>query len=248
MTHRLTLRIAALAGWLSAFWLPPLAAQAQMYYDGPAYHAPVPNLVGPAIVGQSMGSYIERGKTKAPPRGEPTWRAALQVGSDPAVSSRVKEDFRRQLVQANPNRRAAIERALTQDWLRGYRDEIARPNGLDPRNLADAVTAYTVAAWAIVHRQATIGPRAVASVRDSMRASLAVNPQLARLSPAARQRMAEELILHTVLIMANRTEIHRTGDRALAEAAARHYREAARQGMQVDLATLALTERGFESR
>lgn len=227
------------------------AAQAQMYFDGPAYHAPVMNMIGPAIAGQSMGAYLngrQGADAKRPAEGTGTVRVALQVGHDPGVSARVKDSFRRQLIQANPARRAAIEQALRQDWLRGYRDEIARPNGLDARNLADAVTAYTVAAWAIVHGQATIRPQAVASVRDSFRATLARNAQLAGLSAGARQQMAEELIHHTVLIMANRTEIHRGNDRALADAAARHYREAVRTGLQVDLAEVTLTDRGFATR
>lgn len=222
------------------------------YFDGPAYAFPVTDMIGPAITGTSMNSYIKgrqpapRRKETAPPK--PAALADLRVGRDPAVSAAVKAAFRNQLVRSNPARRAAIDQALARDWLVGYRDEIASPNGLDSANLADAVTGYAIAAWAIANKQTTISPRAITAVRDTMRQSMRASPQTARLTAAARQKMAEELIHQTVLIMANRTEIARTRNGTLAESAARHYRSAALSGMGVDLAKLQLTDRGFASR
>lgn len=257
--------LAALASMAALALIFVSPAQAQ-YYDGPAYSFPVTDMIGPAISGVSMQSYLSRsGRSNsgtARPSGSlplpsplssasatnPGVVADLQIGADPAISSSVKSAFHDQLVQAHPSRRAAIDQALRQDWLAGYRDEIAAPNGLDVRNLADAVTAYTIAAWAIVNQRETIRPQAIAAVRDSMRAAMAASPQTAAMNAAERQRMAEELIHHTVLIMANRTEIARTRNKSLADSAARHYRSAALAGMQTDLAGLDLTDRGFVQR
>jgi hypothetical protein len=240
--------VLAVAGCVAAV---PLA-HAQAFFDGPAYAFPVTNMVGPAIVGSSMGAYLERGRSRdrnarrrETTPGNPY---PLQVEQDARVSAQVKDDFRRALVSAHPTRQADIDKALRRDWVRGYADEIARPNGLDPRNLADAVTAYAVAGWAIVHQQAQISPRAVRAVRDQLRERLAFDPELARLPAAERQRMAESLMHHTVLIMAQRTEAHRTRNSALAQASAAHYRSTLREGLQVDMAQLDLTDQGFAPR
>jgi hypothetical protein len=239
-------RAFAVAGLLA----PWLSAGAQMYFDGPAYFSPVTNMIGPALAGQSMGAYLERSGTRDGRGRQPAPDAApsLRVPQDARVSAQVKDDFRRALVSAHPTRQADIDKALQRDWVRGYADEIARPNGLDPRNLADAVTAYTVAGWAIVNRQAQISPRAIRAVRDQLRERLARDAALARLPAAERQRMAESLMHHTVLIMAQRTEAQRTQNSALAQASAVHYRAALREGLQVDMAQLKLTDQGFVAR
>ncbi len=102
------------AVWLAAagFVLAAPLARAQMYFDvagGPI--TAVPNMVGPAIVGASMGSYIDRaergkgrsaGRTAAPPGKGGAAAPALRIGSDAAVSRQAKQQFRAQLLRNNP--------------------------------------------------------------------------------------------------------------------------------------------------
>lgn len=235
---------------LAATLLAAPAAHAQMYFDAGGSFA-VPNMAGPAIVGSSMNSYIRRAERgRKPPRSAAphprgTRTASLRIGSDPVVSRQVRQAFRDQLVASNPERTADIDRALSRNWLSGYRSDIAQPNGLDAGNLADALTAHTISTWALVHRAANISPRAIAAVRDDMRAELPANRQVSRLDAAARQRLGEALIYQTVLNMANREYLHRSGDRALAEQAARRAREDYRAATGIDLTNLRLTDRGL---
>ena len=237
---------------LAAALLAASSAQAQMYFDAGGAFA-VPNMAGPAIVGSSMNSYIRRaergGKAhRIAQRPTAAGAASLRIGTDPAISRQVRQAFRDQLVAGNPNRAADIDRALGRDWLAGYRTDIARPNGLDASNLADAMTAHAISTWALVHRATTISPRAITAVRDELRADLPANPQVARLDAAARQRLGEALIYQTVLNMANREHLHRSGDGALAEQAARRAREDFRAGTGIDLDALRLTDGGFAPR
>ncbi len=246
------LAMGAFAGAALLVMGAPASAQ---YYDGPAYSFPVTDMVGPAMAGVSMNSYIDKAKRKGSPRQAPRRApgpastaaspANLTVASDPAISQKVKASFRSQLARAYPDKRGAIDQALAKDWLAGYRTDIAAPNRLDPRNLADAVTAYMVAAWAIVHKQEQIPARGIQNARDHFRATMAASAQTRALSASARQQMAEELIYQTVLIMANRVQIARTKDRALADAASRHYRQAVQRGAHIDLQTVRLDDRGF---
>lgn len=247
LTYGLALGTLALGG--------PAPAVAQ-YYDGSAYAFPVTDMIGPAIAGASMNTHLDRSRTgrrdthpqgnRPAPAGRPA--ADLRFSATPAISQGIKARFRARLIRDNPGKRAEIDRALARDWLAGYRTDIATPNGLDPRNLADAVTAYFVASWAIVHKVDQISPRAVASVRDHFRTAMAASPQTNRMRASARQEMGEELIYQTVLIMANRTQIARTRDARLADAASRHYRSAVQTGAHVDLQALRLEDRGFVAR
>nr|WP_314072236.1 DUF6683 family protein [uncultured Roseococcus sp.] len=170
----------------------------------------------------------------------------LLVGNDRAVSRQARARFVDDLVRSQPQARPQLEAALASDWQAGYAQEIARPNGLDPRNLADSHAAYLIASWAVVNDVATISPRGIAAVRDAIRADLAARPEIAQLTPAQRQGLAELLNYNTVLVMAQRVRIQ-GGDRALQAEAARHYAaQFSRQG--VDLAALRLTDDGFITR
>lgn len=242
------------------------AAYAQAYFDGGAYAFPVTNMVGPIIVGQSMNSYTRRGKTSNsrpsthtrtthtardnPSRDDSPHAAALRIGHDAAISKEVRQGFRNQLLQNNPGAQSAsaIDRALAMDWLAAYRREIAHPNGLDADNLADAVTAFYISSWALVNRVDTISPRSIASVRDAIRADIGDQPKLAALGAAERQKLGEALIYQTVLAMANREHLHRTGDRALAARMSDNTWRHFRQDMGVDLKSLRLTDSGFVTR
>ncbi|WP_158000173.1 DUF6683 family protein, partial [Melaminivora alkalimesophila] len=101
------------------------------------------------------------------------------------------------------------------DWLAGYRREVARPNGLDVANLADAMTAYVLSSWVLVQGTRIDSPQSIRAVRDRMRVRLAQQPQLARMGAAERQRLGEALIYHTVLNLANSAHFARSALQAL---------------------------------
>lgn len=66
------------------------------------------------------------------------------------------------------------------------------------------------------------------------------------LSATERQRMGEELKYQTVLIIANRTAISRSG--TLAASTALHYQAVVLKGMGIYLDLIELTDHGFISR
>lgn len=223
------------------------SAHAQ-YLSGSAYQTPIMDMSGPLIAGASMQSYIKNADTAASDGASAAAapsQARLLVSDNADISRRTQRAFRDQLVRANPKQKHAIDQAFQQDWLVGFRNEVARPNGLRHDNLADILTAYLIAAWAIVHKQQDISPTSIKTVRDQLRQSLTTNPALTNLDAAERQRIAEDLIYNTVLIMANRVEIARTRDHRLASKASRHYRDVVESAMRIDLLKLELTDAGF---
>jgi hypothetical protein len=172
--------------------------------------------------------------------------SVLRFERDSAISARVRDRFRDQLVRKQPDRIADIDRALEQNWLQAYVLEIAARNGLDAKNLADANTGYLIASWALVNNVITLDPRGILSVRDQMRAALANSQQAISMSDAEKQEAAETLIYDTVLVMANRVQIASSGDTALQRAAAEHYAAGFRE-LGIDLSALDLTPYGFVS-
>ncbi|MFT3666050.1 DUF6683 family protein [Piscinibacter sp.] len=200
--------------------------------------------MGMAAVSKSY--YPQDGRPPGP-RTQPKI-AALRIGSDRAISREVRQRFRDGLVRANPGAEAAIDRALAKDWLQGYRTDIAVPNGLDARNLADVYAGYMIANWAIVHQRDTIAPQAIAAVRRTMAAQLGAGGAAAAMTGAERQRAGETMIYQTTLIMANREALAREGNAQRRQQAAEHYRRVFRQDSGVDLARLDLTDRGFVQR
>lgn len=196
-----------------------------------------------AYVAQSAFASVAGGGTSAVTLSEP---ANLKFRIDQRISDQIREDFRRQLITANPSAETAINAALSKDWLRGYRDEIASPNDLDASNLADAYTAYLVSGWALVNAVDRPSNKGILAVRDALREAIAANPEVQHMSDADRQRSAESLIYNTVLIMANRVRIFKTGDSIMQRAASTHY-HASFAALGIDLSNLTLTDRGFVS-
>lgn len=191
-----------------------------------------------------------KGRETSPERRSPPPRravASLTFAVDANVSRQVRDRFRDQLVRSNPAKAGEIDTALKQDWMRGYASDIARPNGFDPRNVADSHAAYLIASWALVNNVTTLPPRGITAVRDKVRADLIADPKIAALSVSRKQELGENLNYNTVLVMANRTRIYETGDKALRAAATRHYSaQFARLG--IDLTRLQLTDAGFVAR
>jgi hypothetical protein len=170
-------------------------------------------------------------------------RSVMEFERDLEVSARVRERFRDQLIRSNPDRAADIDTALERNWLREFAYEMAL-NGLDADNLADANTAYLIASWALVNNVEFLDPRAILSVRNSMRAAISNSPDVIAMSNADKQMAAETLIYNTVLVMANRVQIAATRDSALHAAAAKHYGDGFRE-LGIDLKALQLTNHGF---
>lgn len=198
-----------------------------------------------AYVAQSAMASVANVKPLTAPPPATIVSAVIEFESDRKVSARVRERFRDQLVRANPDRAADIDAALEQNWLREFAPEMAL-NGLDANNLADANTAYLVASWALVNNVELIHPRAIVSVRDSMRAAVSNSPEVLAMSNADKQEAAEILIYNTVLVMANRVQIASRRDLGLQAAAARHYGDGFRQ-IGIDLLAMDLTDNGFVS-
>ncbi|TRW17354.1 hypothetical protein [Glacieibacterium frigidum] len=117
-------------------------------------------------------------------------------------------------------------------------------SGLQPDDLGDVFTAYTLFSWQIANRDATdIGNATVAALRNQLTARLSADPRL--LQPAMRTALGEEMKLLSVTIHAGWQSATREGrTKAYSDSIAAMFK--ARSG--TDLRALRLTSAGFRPR
>ena len=168
---------------------------------------------------------------------------ALDFGFSPAVSAKVRREWVDSLAKSSRQPPETIRAAI------GDRDFIAEfalrfaPLGLRADNFADAMTAYWVSMWSLIHRTELPPISAFAAARLQLAAMWHKNPYVKR--EGDRQTMAEVMIYETMLALEERDRKLAAGDeqalQALSENSARNMQS--KRG--VNLKAMQLTESGF---
>ncbi|WP_026868649.1 DUF6683 family protein [Inquilinus limosus] len=128
------------------------------------------------------------------------------------------------------------------DLIERMRPELAK-YGLVIDNLADAYTVWWISAWqASQGRTDDVSAATAAAVRRQVVQSMASTPALRTAGDAAKQEMAEALLVQGVLLAGALEQAK--GDREQMAAVSRAAVQGAR-GMGLDLSAMTLTEAGF---
>lgn len=128
------------------------------------------------------------------------------------------------------------------DLIERMRPELAK-YGLVIDNVADAYAVWWINAWlASRGSHDDISAATAAAVRRQVVQSMASTPELATAGDAAKQEMAEALLVQGVLLAAALEQAK--GDRAQEAALSRAAVQGA-SGMGLDLSAMTLTEKGF---
>jgi hypothetical protein len=235
----LLMPVAAHAGSLAAPWatVTPIytntaigllmidsARQAQRIAEGQPGHAP-------------PGS----GGGAAAPR-----QASFDIGSDTAVSARVKAQYLNSLRGANDAQTvASIATTFEQLPVRRAYLEAAGPYRLSDRDLRDVATAYLVTAWMTANRAPLPSLAQVQAVRRQFGASLESHPPAG--DAAQRQAVAEQMMYELVSMIYARQDGERAHNaQSLARLA--DLTDAGFRSQHIELRALTLTERGFAKR
>jgi hypothetical protein len=128
-------------------------------------------------------------------------------------------------------------------------DELLRYNQMDPTDLADGLTAYTVIMWLVANDQldGQSDPARLRAVSDQIGPMFRSTPELQALSPEQRAVEYERIAALSLYAIAAYTKFDQEGDRA----AKTQLQSAVQESMQHvgwDLTALDLTHRGFEPR
>ncbi|WP_191059991.1 DUF6683 family protein [Geminicoccus harenae] len=190
--------------------------------------------------GSEQRATIERAEpdpAHAIPEGSLTFEAV------PGVSDLVIRRFVDELSKDHPQLRAQVEEEFRSGALQDYFSELLDRYGYEADHLADVSAAYYLSLWKIAHGR-ELTPGQIAGVRRQMRALLAEEPDLMRLSDAQKQEISEIFALSASLSLQGYEQLVRSGD----EETLANFR----RGVQAtyapqgpDLTALSVTDDGF---
>lgn len=216
-----------------------------------------PSITGTDVLGLHLREQIQRQRSAPRAEGAAGGRNALV-----AEASAPTLDLRALRYTPSKSRRAAnlarfVERSRAADpagaaqlqQLFASGDFIEKighalaPHGMRVDNVADAYTVWWINAWQATRGRNDSSPRAInEAVRAQAGRALSASPQFVGATDAAKQELAESLLVQAAMIDA---AVERSkGDAALLRRIGGAVNQGARR-MGVDLTTMQLTEQGF---
>lgn len=171
--------------------------------------------------------------------------ADTQYASSPDVTTRVKAQFVAHIRStAGDSAADEIEVALRGSDPVAEWSAIVGGDGMRPGDVADALASYWVLNWVMANGSDSTGPQTQA-VREQVRQGL---QGLAALDDAARQEMAEMLMLNFLLQQTAYVRALQQGDTAMAGKLGAAAVERFNSEMGLDLRQIVLTDSGFLPR
>jgi hypothetical protein len=148
----------------------------------------------------------------------------------------------------DPAGAAGLEQALTTDVIGMVGTSVA-PLGLRTDNVADAIAIYVMEAWEVANGQVLQPSRARAqAVRRQMVRAISATPDFARADDAAKQELAESMLIHAAMLSSSYQQAMAGGDKALMTAVSDAARQGAQASLGFDLRAMAMTEAGLRDR
>lgn len=141
-----------------------------------------------------------------------------------------------------------IERILSDDIIGLVGKQVA-PLGLRTDDVADAVALYVMEAWEVANQQVLQPDRARAqAVRRQMVRAIAATPQFAASGDAAKQELAESLIVHAALLSSGYAQAKNDGNQPIMDAVSNAARKGAQDSLGMDLRTVTMTPAGLRPK
>ncbi len=170
-------------------------------------------------------------------------RLSLTYAPDAARTRANLADFVARSRAADPAGADALEQSFAGTDVIGAIGAAMRQAGLDKNNMADAYAVWAVNAWSAAHGDLSETPPAtLRAVADQVALAFLNTPDLAGADDAAKQQLAETLLVQAALISANAEAA--AGDAALSRQVARAVRQGA-SASGLDLDRIRLTATGF---
>jgi hypothetical protein len=171
----------------------------------------------------------------------------------PEITEQVIDSIYREMRRANPaGAEHFLSVARSQDVI-AYWDELVREDGLATGDIADALAGFWGVAWMMINGMGPDDPdqprRAeLVPVRDQLRRALAASPDVAAMSEAERQELAETFIVNALIAGSDLITLSAPGQ----EDELRRYSDRLHAHMQslygIDFRALIFTEDGLRPR
>ncbi|RYG19078.1 hypothetical protein EON82_21870 [bacterium] len=125
---------------------------------------------------------------------------------------------------------------------------LATRDGLRTGDLGDSVTAYWAVNWLVANGKENSAPGQMQALRRQLGPLMASNPGVRRMSEAARQEVAESLMLDTVVLAIGADTAVQKNDPAVLAKLRTTTNDRFKQAFGIDLTTVTLTNRGLAKR
>jgi hypothetical protein len=168
----------------------------------------------------------------------------LEFTRSEPLSKRIQQEFVANLAKKQPAIKPALEKAFVGNKLRNQFDQLLSAYGYSGTNLADAMTAYLVISWQIVHGQEFNDRRGFDAVRKMVRENLLSSTELANSTNNSKQTATETFAYQAMVAMnAYKALLAKKDIQALDNFKSAVYQNVKQSGM--DLKALKLTSNGF---
>lgn len=175
-------------------------------------------------------------------------RALVIAKRKPEITAGVEQELYKRIKANDPAAaRAFLDVVKRYDIISMFND-LVEPYTLRANRLNDALTAYWVMAWTVIHQAEIPPPPPVRAANGQLYKLLAHNPVVQKATLDQRQQAADGLIYQFMFLHGSYTRAQRTGDKAmLKRLAAETQRSLVASG--IDLSKFELTaETGFKPR
>lgn len=227
----------------------PAAARAQMPLDGSAYAFPVPDYVGGLVGANSLdpGLTSHKGSTKKQRahRPKPPTRRQLATLRYAPRASVTQDVYARVLEQLGPAVDPAQLTAQLDAAKANFRAVVKKLHW-STRDLGDMAAFSFVQSYITWNEIEEVSPRGLKLLRADVRANLARQAKVRRLSDARQQEIAEILELRVIFFLDQRNDAMRAGESTAVARA--ELREWATSIFGVDVNDVRLTSRGLRER
>jgi hypothetical protein len=223
-----------------------------MPLDGSSYAFPVPDYVGGIVGANSLDPGFTNGHSKShakkkKKRPKPPTRAQLRTlrfSPAPAVTQGV---YQRVADQLGPGTDPVLL-AQQLDAAKANFGAVMKRLHWSTRDVGDMAAFTLVQGYITWHEVDKVSPRGVARLRRDVRANLARQRAVRRLSDARQQEIAEILELRVIFFLDQRNDAQRAGDSAGVAAARADLRTWTESIFGVDVDEVRLSSRGLVER
>lgn len=169
---------------------------------------------------------------------------SLEFTRSELLSKNIQQNYISRLAKEQPNMKPALEKAFSGNKLRNQFDQLLSAYGYSGTNLADAMTAYLVISWQVVHGQEFNDRRGFDAVRKMIRENLLSGTALNAVTDKEKQTATETFGYQAIIAMNTYKALRNNRDKVvLDQFKAVVDRSAKESGM--DLKMVRLTSSGF---
>lgn len=183
---------------------PSLLFAQEVIASGEALYNSTYSLTNGVIMGATIESNSKtKGSSKTKSTNKKSTPAKLNFIRSEPLSQAIQKNFIDNLSKENPNYQPALEKVFYQNKLRNDFDRLLAGYNYSGKNIADAMTAYLVISWQVIHEQEYNDRTGFDAVRKTVREILLSSNYLQNATDQDKQTVTETFAYQSMIMMNN---------------------------------------------